>query len=243
MILKITFESNSNIILPYDYNHILQAVFYNMINDDNFQPFLHDTGYQTEQYKFKLFTFSNIKERAIAQDKNLRTLIFSNKITVYLASMSDDFLNCIIQQHLFNDIKVRLWKNTAVITDMENVILPETDEITVKTQSPITVYSTINEPHKRTLFYNPTNAEFYNLIHLNLIKKYYSYYNQEPEDCTFHMELLNKPQKAIIRYKKFIIEAYNGKFKLSGSKELIKAAFDTGLGAKNSQGFGLILPC
>lgn len=243
MILKVTFESNSNIILPYDYNHILQGVIYSIMSSGNFGEFLHDVGYTLEQYTFKLFTFSKIQERAIAQDKNLRTLVFSNKITIYIASMSDDFLNCIIQEYLHNDIEVRLWKNNAVITDIKNVTPPETDDITVHTKSPITVYTTVNEPRKRTVFYNPSDDEFYAFMRMNLIKKYYSYYNEEPSDCSINIELLSKPHKSIIRYKKFIIEAYNAKFRLYGSKELIKTAFDAGLGAKNAQGFGLILPC
>lgn len=45
---------------------------------------------------------------------------------------------------------------------------------------------------------------------------------------------------AIIKYKGTVIKGYSGDFILKGNPELIKLAYDTGLGSKNSQGFGCI---
>ena len=40
----------------------------------------------------------------------------------------------------------------------------------------------------------------------------------------------------------FPIKGWEGRFKLKGPKELLQVALDCGLGAKNSLGFGCIMP-
>lgn len=42
----------------------------------------------------------------------------------------------------------------------------------------------------------------------------------------------------MILYKGTVIKAWEGTFRLLGPQELVELAYDTGLGAKNSQGFG-----
>lgn len=44
----------------------------------------------------------------------------------------------------------------------------------------------------------------------------------------------------IIMFKKTVIKVWSGIYKLSGPTGLMRLAFDTGLGAKNPQGFGMI---
>jgi len=43
----------------------------------------------------------------------------------------------------------------------------------------------------------------------------------------------------LVIYKGFIIKGWMGKFRLRGNPELIKFSYEAGLGAKNSQGFGM----
>ncbi len=38
-----------------------------------------------------------------------------------------------------------------------------------------------------------------------------------------------------------MIKGWNGKFRLTGDKKMLELALSAGLGAKNSQGFGLIV--
>lgn len=84
--------------------------------------------------------------------------------------------------------------------------------------------------------------EFEQLIRDNLIKKYIAFYNIEPSDTSFKLvPIKNKNLKEnIILYKGIVIKGWSGEFDIEGSEELIKIAYDAGLGSKNSQGFGCI---
>jgi len=94
---------------------------------------------------------------------------------------------------------------------------------------------------KKTYYYNPSEKEFPMLIKENIIKKYKAFYRKMPSSEEFFIEpikLDNRNEKIVI-YKGFVIKGWMGKFKLKGEPELLKLAYNAGLGAKNSQGFGM----
>ena len=55
---------SDRIVLPIQYNHIIQAMIYSIL-DDELAHFLHEKGFQTEKRTFKMFTFSRLKGRYI----------------------------------------------------------------------------------------------------------------------------------------------------------------------------------
>jgi len=42
----------------------------------------------------------------------------------------------------------------------------------------------------------------------------------------------------IINYKETVIKRWIGKFRIKGEEEILKVAYDCGIGSKNPQGFG-----
>ena len=107
--------------------------------------------------------------------------------------------------------------------------------------SPVTIYSTLQSPTgKKTYYYNPREKEFSILIRDNLLKKYQAYYKRSPDNDEFSIEPLrvSKKDEKIVSYKGFIIKGWMGLYRLNGSPELLKLAYDAGIGGKNSQGFG-----
>lgn len=107
----------------------------------------------------------------------------------------------------------------------------------IRMLSPVTVYSTLNTG--RTIYFAPYNHDFRRIIKENLLKKYKAFYKEDITDIDFELYTLSdKYQKVITKYEGFIIEGWMGDFILKGSEEIIKLAYDTGIGAKNSQGFG-----
>ena len=133
-----------------------------------------------------------------------------------------------------NDVKV---KNVEV----ENYI-PE-KELKVVTRSPVTVYSTYFDENssKKTIFYHPDDYKFKELLERNIIKKYIAVFGKEPEEKIEINHVGKFPKKVYVIYKGFKIVGWLTAFDIySENKELLKIAYDTGLGAKNSQGFGLV---
>lgn len=93
---------------------------------------------------------------------------------------------------------------------------------------------------KKTYYYSPYEKEFEILIKENLRKKYESFY-KEKKEFVFKIKPLkvDKNQEKIIIYKGTVIKGWLGVYEIESEKEIIKFAYDTGLGSKNSQGFGM----
>lgn len=112
----------------------------------------------------------------------------------------------------------------------------------IRMLSPVTMYSTLKTPtgRKKTYYFSPFESEFSELLEGNLKKKYEALYRSEPNGLSFSIEPIgvSKRDEKIIDYKGTVIKSWMGRYRLSGSLELMKLAYDTGLGAKNSQGFG-----
>ena len=51
---------------------------------------------------------------------------------------------------------------------------------------------------------------------------------------------LGRTKEVVSYYKRFVIKGHLGRFRLTGSEELIKIVMEAGLGGKNSSGYGLI---
>ncbi len=138
---------------------------------------------------------------------------------------------------------IYLGTNTTIISRIEFINQVIGEKEIVAAMSPITVYSTLTsyENVKKTYYYNPAEKEFPNNIRKNLINKYHSFYDKLPDNDEFNVRPIDRYKERIVNYKNFIIKGYTGKFEIEGSKELMEMAFCTGLGSKNSQGFGNII--
>lgn len=240
MKIKITLtpKKGMGIILPIHYNYILQSFIYRNL-EEVYSYFLHNSGFNYKKRTFKLLTFSNIfgRKRVI---KPAKKIIFIGKIHFYISSILDD----IMASHIKTLIKrknLRLGKNEV---EFESVELIEErvdgNEIRVKTLSPITIHST--DKNKKTIYFNPYQEKFYQLLVENLKKKCNivglkvdsSNVSIEPAEGAYF-------KKVVTYYKlNFVIEAWKGKFTLKGPKPVLEVALSSGLGDRNSQGFGMV---
>ena len=116
---------------------------------------------------------------------------------------------------------------------------------TVLAISPITIHSTIELPTgtRKTYYYEPTEKDFSVMLRDNLIRKYKTVHNREPEDMSFTLVPVKdgSVRKTVVKYRDTVIIGWTGRFKMSGSPELLKMALLAGAGARNSMGFGCIV--
>ena len=107
--------------------------------------------------------------------------------------------------------------------------------IIIKTASPIV---TKKNDMSKTLYFSPMEDEFYRLITKNACEKFKSFYGY---DYTHSLELisLKEPKKVVTMYKKFYITAWAGEFSLKADNDMINLLYNSGIGSKNSQGFGM----
>lgn len=236
------------IVLPIQYNQILQAGLLNWINEENYQRFLHDEGYKREKRVYKLYSFSKIFGRYQINSKE-KKITFFDEIHLYISSYDKKYLNYLIQ-NIISDKPLRLGRYDLSLSGVEmreEVCQAGEDGLaygTVQTLSPVTVASTLSDQtgRKKTYYYSPWEQEFSNLVEQNLKHKYTAFYGEELMESSFVITPADKRLKeSITWYKDFLIKGWSGKFHLKGTKELVKIALDAGIGARNSIGYGCIL--
>ncbi|BAI81696.1 CRISPR-associated protein Cas6 (plasmid) [Deferribacter desulfuricans SSM1] len=249
MRMKIEINSNKNfILLPINHKHIIQGFLYNNLPKP-LSDFLHNIGFFYYKRQFKLFTFSNLYSsyfQIITIQDNKKTdkyIKFKTPVTLYIASGINNFINNWNNNFLLSD-NLKLGDNTVYIESIEVLPQPEiTNKCLINTLSPITVYRTLE--NKKYHYYNPNDIDFNVLVKNNIKKKYALLTNTIINDFDFNMKNI-KYKKIITKYikkpkinKDFIIEAYDGIFEIETEPEILKTIYDVGLGAKNSQGFGM----
>ncbi|WP_029522369.1 CRISPR-associated endoribonuclease Cas6 [Persephonella sp. KM09-Lau-8] len=239
MRLKLSFTSDIEYItLPLHHNYAIQSMLYKNL-PKFLSDFLHDMGFFYKGRPFKLFTFSKIQSEHFIPLKKSRRIKYRTPIGLFISSSVSDITKNLGETFIKKD-KVVLGRNTLFLESIEIEPLPEfKEEFYIKTLSPITVYRTFENGKKYYRYYFPQEKDFNELIRKNLAKKYNIITGKEIEDFPIEIQPKNI-KKVLFKYKDFPIEAYEGIFKIKTNPEMFKVVYDAGLGAKNSQGFGMI---
>ena len=239
MRIEINLSAETPLILPKSHNHLLQGFIYSLL-DPLLRKRLHKEGYPYEKRRFKLFTFS----RLLGKVKMFKEYFqFNPPLKLIISSPKDEILQS-LAEGLLKSPEVILGKNTVYIDSINVAARPSFNhKVTIKMLSPVTIRSTLYgaDGSKKSYYYSPFEKEFCRLIKENLRKKYKIVFNK---NLGHDFEFSIKPQKVppscekIIIYKGTVIKAWMGIYEIKGNPEVIALSYDTGLGAKNSQGFG-----
>jgi CRISPR-associated endoribonuclease Cas6 len=248
--LSFTEEKGQKIILPIHYNVSIQWMIYKFLTS-KLASTLHDTGYPLADRKFKLFTFSRILEQGIPVSiKNKRFLLFTSSFSFYLSSAMDNLLKDVLSSSLSN---TTLLLNNQSITLKELTVIKDptfSSPLLIKMESPMTTYSTFHteDKEKRTHYYHPWSKDFSHFLHKNLLRKYAVIHQCDIpsiDDLPFHIEPFKVGKErnfSVVVYKNNPIEAWTGIYKIQGSPLLVEIGYSSGLGSKNSMGFGMWSP-
>lgn len=235
MQLKIDILLEEPLVLPINYQHILQAIIYTNIEDGNGLSFLyHEQGALYEKRKYKLFTFGALHGKYKVIDKRIT---FYEQMNFEVRALDEYFLFQ-LQKNL---IKNGITFGDRVIKTLQVQLLNfsvETDTINIYMDSPICVYET--KENGFTNYFEPWSDDFVNAVSENFVRKYYAEYDELP-NSTIWLEplVINKNDKYITRYKNIHICGWKGKYQLTGEPEYLDFLYQTGLGSKNAQGFGM----
>ncbi|WP_058485134.1 CRISPR-associated endoribonuclease Cas6 [Defluviitalea phaphyphila] len=239
MRINIILKGNGPINLPLSYNQTIQGFLYKNLSDPYLRDFIHNKGFNKEKRIFKFFSFSRL-EGNFKINNNKKRIIFTDKVTLKVTSMFPPFIENLANTLIKED---NLTLGTNIVKAKEVFLeKPSIEEnMKIKTLSPIVIYSTLsNENKKFTHYYSPQEKQFATMIKENLIRKA-SIFNSKSKNMDFEIKTISYNKNPnIIRYKNFIIKGWMGTFELKGDIELIKIAYNYGLGSKNSQGFGMI---
>ena len=226
-----------NVCLPMAYRQLVQGMLYRTLErvDPACSAGVHDGGRKLGTRQFKLFTFGPLTGAYTAAGGNI---CFSEQVFLEIRSAEPVLIQNLLRG-LAPGEAVTLGNNRLTVEEcrLEHQTIFQ-NKIRVRTVSPIVAYVTL--PDRSTRFFSPEEGEFYSLLQTNAARKWGSVYGQDApfslsiapvEGCTF--------RKQVTKFKTTRINAWFGSFALTGEPSVLNFLYDTGLGAKNSQGFGM----
>ncbi len=238
MRLKINLKAKNNFKVPFNYNHIVSSIIYNKIMDLDLAHKLHTSN------TFKFFNFSqlNIPKRKIVKDG----IISRNGVINFYLSSSNDLLIKNIVNGFVDNLEIKFQNETLMVEKIEALRTPDFKEKSeFITLSPINIRDTQKIDGKLKRVDLSPSDKFFKGIETNLIKKYCKFNDLESTDkeINVYSEMANVKRKRITIPKgpnTTYHRAYMMDLILEGDLDLIKFAYDVGLGEKNSMGFGMI---
>lgn len=110
------------------------------------------------------------------------------------------------------------------------------DHYKIRTASPIVLRQRCNDGSSR--YYSPEDSEFDELVNLNLYRKFTAAFGAEPPS-TVYLTLTSRPKKVVTSIKNIWVTAYHGSYEIQAHPAVAQFLYETGLGSRNSQGFGM----
>ncbi len=190
---------------------------------------------------FKFYTFSNLM---LMNRKPSKSGLFFERAFFILSSPDDRFTKSFAEGLLQKPEFYLDGPRGKVDFAIERIeILQElsfSDECWFKTLSPIYVKTMRKENYalRETDLY-PTEPKYYENLHRNLVERFREFYGRAPVD---HFDVI---ETADIKPKRIKIAAGYRRcnlmsLRIQASPELLKFAYDAGLGEKNAMGFGCV---
>ena len=202
---------------------------------------LHDMGYVYGKSNFKQFTFGPLKGNGVINTED-KTITLNDFFYLEVRSPDPVFCDTLSAFLNLNDF-CNLSHHVVEIFDYSIFpcpILPE--DINILMLSPIVIYHTVNQNGKnKTVYHNPLDENYGKYVNDNFQKKFYSaYQTKAPADIELTMLSVRKSDKYITKYDNtYFITGWKGKFNLKGDPFALQYLYETGIGSKNSQGFGM----
>lgn len=229
MRLVVTIHNINQLSLPIAYHHIQQSAIYALIAGD-----LHDNGVQYQKRDYKLFTFGPFMGKYRIQN---RRITFYNQVSFEFRCHDKEIMDTVVRNLKEKGFRLGDITYHNIEIDVEEIKI-DNSSILVRMCSPICIYETDDQKH--TCYLTPGESRFYDLIEDNFRRKYTASFG-EPPSGDFHIELekYKERDKYFTKYKDFYIEAWKGYYRLNGTPEYLTFLYNTGIGSKNSQGFGM----
>ncbi|MGN1126014.1 MAG: CRISPR-associated endoribonuclease Cas6 [Ruminococcus sp.] len=232
MQIQIQLEPQKQLFVPFNYNYQLQSAIYRKLSEIGASDFWHDKGFG-DVNKFKAFSFGSLKGRYEVQNNKI---LFENNVSFEVRSPIFEFCDD-LQRAIELFPRFRLFDTELRVTNATifNKHINK-NKVFFSTDTPITVYS--GEDNGFTRYYTPDDEEFYIGICNNFENKFEAICRKPAEKIM--LRPAGEFRKVVTRYKQTWITAYRGRLEVQASPESLEFLYNTGMGGKNSQGFGFL---
>jgi len=235
--------------IPLNYQYAASSLIYRILSNSGseFSSWLHENGFKDDQRRFKLFTFSRLYiPRYFIEGPYLK--ILSNIIEWYISFLPErstqEFVQGLFKEQAFElgDRRANIRFRVQEVEMLPSPVFKET--MTFKTLSPACIVRQEKDGSEK--YISPDYPDAVETVKLNLLNKYRAFYGHDfPEEhFPFSLRVLTKPRSSLITIKEGTpqeskIRGFMCRFELTAPVELMKIMYETGLGSKNSQGFGM----
>lgn len=237
--------------LPFNYQYEQSAVIYKILSRSSheYSEWLHNNGFACDTKQFKLFTYSRLDIPQYVIDKDRGCIrIKSNTVDWYVSFLPEETTEKFVQG-LFMDQTFQLGNNkNKVQFRVQSVqVLPNPQfesEMTFETLSPICI--SLRNDNGKTDYLSPSDNRSKESILFSLLNRYQAFYGKPYSgDIDFNFDLLSTPKPVLVTYKantesESRVRGYMCKFRMKASSDLMKLAYECGVGMKGSQGWGMV---
>jgi CRISPR-associated endoribonuclease Cas6 len=238
--------------LPLSYQYELSSFVYRAIAcaDTGYASWLHENGFNLNGKMFKLFTFSNliVSQYGIEKEQGLLR-IDSDRVEWQISFLPEKSTEKFVHG-LFSEQEFQIGDKKSVVQfKVERIeMLPPPQfepEMSFRTLSPVCI-SIRQETRKYPLYISPEDPEASNFILNNLLNKYLAFYGKPYEgNIDFDFRVTSQPKAKLITIKigteqESNIRGFLFDFRIKAPEELMRIMYESGLGEKNSIGFGMI---
>ena len=232
MQITLNLKPNKQLIIPFNYNYQLQSAIYTKLAEIGASDFWHDVGFG-EINKFKAFSFGPLKGKYTVANNHI---IFEDYVSFEIRSpifgFCDDFQRAI---ELFPDFKLFNTELKVVNAYVFNKHINQNKALFFS-ETPIIIYT--HQDDGFTKYFSPDDEEFFTGICNNFEHKYESIFNTPPEPIKIRP--VGNFKKVVTKYKGTWLTAYRVQLEVLGSPKSLEFLYNTGMGTKNSQGFGFL---
>ena len=231
-----TLKPHGSLDLPFAHFKILQGLAYHLMSSDKaLAAEVHDRRL-TDKKAFKYFCFTDLIGRYYTRSDGL---IYKNSFQWELRSADDRIIDA-AEQAVEHSPSVSINRHPCEVLSYE---VREkrfcADSTEFKMNTPIVVYHTEQSGFVR--YYNPFETEFFERVSNNIKNKYEMFCDKPlPGDVIIECSAPSGRDKCVTRYEQSIINAWYGKYRVTADPEVLDFIWHTGLGSKNSMGFGTV---
>ena len=221
--------------IPFNYNYQLQSALYALLHEVGASDFWHDRGFRSYDISYKGFCFGKLKGE-YQTDMESKKMCFTNDISLEVRSVSFDFIDALqraLEQHPY--IQLFDTRLDVVGASLMNRHI-QNEELILKAETPIVIHQTLEDGH--TYYFGPDDDDYFTRICNNARKKYETIRNEEAGQIS--LSPCSALKKVVTRYKGIYLTGYTGELLLSAPIKMSEFLYNTGLGEKNSQGFGFV---
>ena len=234
-------------ILPISYQYELSACIYKIIAKSNnlYASWLHNNGFANFNKRFKMFTFSNLYPQCKALGD--RMCILSDTMFLYLSFLPDKSTEEFVKGIFLDNILTLGDGKSKVQFQVENIealATPPLYNYEFQTLSPVSV--SIKRENGSIEYVSPEKEGYGRMLINNLTEKYLAFYGKSFNgDDSYEFELLSPAKSRLITIKANTpsmtrVKGFNYHFRLKTDDTLMRIMYESGLGEKNSLGFGMV---